>query len=45
MSWNKDQIIILIEAYKNEFTLYAIKNPNYHNKHLRNEALKRAKIK
>ncbi|KYQ53354.1 hypothetical protein ALC60_00002, partial [Trachymyrmex zeteki] len=31
----------LIEAYRNEPALYALKHPNYHNKHLRNETLQR----
>lgn len=40
MSWNKEQIVNLIEAYK-EPALYAFKHPNYHNKHLCNKALTR----
>lgn len=39
--WNKEQIVSLIEAYKKEPALYAVKHPNYHNKHLRYEALTR----
>lgn len=41
MSWNKEQINVLIDAYKKEPALYAVKHPNYYNKHLRNEALQR----
>jgi len=40
-TWTKEAVEILIDAYKNESCLYAIKNPNYHNKILRSEALKR----
>ncbi|XP_071653675.1 uncharacterized protein [Temnothorax longispinosus] len=39
--WTNEEIIILIDSYKEESCLYAINSPNYHNKHLRNEALKR----
>ncbi|XP_018360502.1 PREDICTED: uncharacterized protein LOC108759517 [Trachymyrmex cornetzi] len=38
--WPKQVVEVLIDAYKDEPCLYAINNPNYHNKHLRNEALK-----
>lgn len=39
--WTKEQISVLINAYKEETCLYAIQSPNYHNKHLRAEALMR----
>ncbi|KYN23228.1 hypothetical protein ALC57_04372 [Trachymyrmex cornetzi] len=39
--WTKEAILCLIEAYKEEPCLYAINTPNYHNKHLRSEALKK----
>lgn len=40
-TWTKDAVGILIDAYKNEPCLYQIKSPNYHNKNLRHESLKR----
>jgi len=40
-TWTKEAVQILIDAYKNEPCLYQTKNPNYHNKHLRYESLKR----
>ncbi|XP_066589548.1 uncharacterized protein [Prorops nasuta] len=39
--WENAQVLSLIEAYKEEPCLYAVTSPNYHNKHLRSEALKR----
>jgi len=38
--WSKENILCLIEAYKDEPCLYAVNTPNYHNKHSRSEALK-----
>lgn len=40
MKWTKEAILCLIEAYKEEPCLYAVNTPNYHNKHVRSEALK-----
>ncbi|XP_036150711.1 uncharacterized protein LOC118648500 [Monomorium pharaonis] len=40
-TWTKEAVQILIDAYKNEPCLYQTRNPNYHNKNLRNEALER----
>lgn len=40
MKWIKEAILCLIEAYKEEPCLYAVNTPNYHNKHVRSEALK-----
>ncbi|XP_036141832.1 uncharacterized protein LOC118645245 [Monomorium pharaonis] len=40
-TWTKKAVEILIAAYKNEPCLYQTRNPNYHNKNLRNEALER----
>lgn len=37
--WSKEAILCLMEAYKEEIYLYAVTTPNYHNKHIRNEAL------
>jgi len=39
--WSKEAVEILIDAYREEPCLYATNNPNYHNKRLRFEALKR----
>ncbi|CAL1672824.1 unnamed protein product [Lasius platythorax] len=39
--WSNDEVIILINAYKEEYCLYDVSSPNYHNKHLRSETLKR----
>lgn len=39
--WTNDELTTLIDAYKEETCLYAVNSPNYHNKNLRNEALKR----
>jgi len=41
VTWTKEAVEILIDAYKNESCLYATKNSNYHNKIVRSEALKR----
>lgn len=40
-TWTKEAVQILIDAYKNEPCLYETGNPNYHNKNLRYESLKR----
>ena len=37
--WKSEEIIALIDAYKDQPCLYAVGTPNYHNKHLRAEAL------
>ena len=42
--WSKEAILCLIEAYKEEICLYAVNTPNYHNKHIRNEALKNVRV-
>ncbi|CAL1680923.1 unnamed protein product [Lasius platythorax] len=39
--WTNNEIIILIDADKEECCLYDVRSSNYHNKHLRSEALKR----
>lgn len=39
--WTKEAICSLIEAYKEQSCLYAVNTPNYHNKHLRSEALQK----
>ncbi|XP_011863271.1 PREDICTED: uncharacterized protein LOC105559523, partial [Vollenhovia emeryi] len=40
-TWTKEAVQVLIDAYKDEPCLYQTRNPNYHNKTLRNEALNR----
>ncbi|XP_046386397.1 uncharacterized protein LOC124156110 [Ischnura elegans] len=40
-SWNKHQVSVLIEAYRKETCLHSLRNPNYHNKRLRADALGR----
>lgn len=40
-SWAREHIEALIEAYKIENCLYAVNNPNYHNKNFREKALQR----
>lgn len=40
-TWTKEAVQILLDAYKNEPCLYEMKNPNYHNKNLRYDSLKR----
>ena len=39
--WSKDQIKLLIDAFKDEQCLYASDLKNYRNKHLRGQALER----
>lgn len=39
--WSNDQIEILIDAYKEEFCLFATNLSSYHNKHLRADAIER----
>lgn len=39
--WTRDQVRSLIEIYREQPCLYAVKHPNYHNKNLRNLALER----
>lgn len=39
MSWTTEQIERLIEGYSNHPQLYAVKNPDYHNKNKRQIAL------
>lgn len=38
--WSKESVLCSIEAYKEQPCLYAVDTPNYHNKHMRNKALK-----
>lgn len=39
MSWNKQEVSLLIEQYQKHPCLYATKNPVYKNKHARLDAL------
>lgn len=43
MGWSHDQIETLIELYKQNPCLYHVKNPLYHNKHARSQALEHIK--
>ncbi|VEN45120.1 unnamed protein product [Callosobruchus maculatus] len=40
MSWSNEQTSLLIELYETYKCLYAIKHPDYHNKHKRSAAIK-----
>lgn len=40
-TWTKEAVELLIDAYKNEPCLYQTRNPNYHNKTLRCDSLRR----
>ncbi|KZC05425.1 hypothetical protein WN55_05455 [Dufourea novaeangliae] len=39
--WTNEQVMVVIDAIKLEPCLYVVNSANYHNKHLRNEALNR----
>ena len=39
--WTNNQTVALIDAWKEEACLYAVKTPNYHNKAMRSDALVR----
>ncbi|XP_049767202.1 uncharacterized protein LOC126100619 [Schistocerca cancellata] len=40
-AWTRDELCVLIDAFKEEQCLYNVKSKNYHNKHFRSEALNR----
>ncbi|GLV41796.1 uncharacterized protein CBL_02981 [Carabus blaptoides fortunei] len=39
MSWSKEQVIELINLYREKDVLYVVRNPEYRNKHARNQAM------
>lgn len=47
MSWSREQVVALIDAYKHkqQSCLYVVKSPQYKNKHARNVVLETIKEK
>ena len=39
--WKKEKVEVLLDAYRDEPVLYETDSPNYHSKHLREEAANR----